>query len=164
VSDIPKHLDAGSDGSQEVSSKELNHELQIPIDGLPITKVVQGLAASKSRSMGGEVAANLIAGSFNQISQELYETKKELKVTRSKLDEKIENLSDCKQRVAVLEERVRAALRNRNLRNFSIFAGTSLIAIALQLENMSVSSYIIGLLGCLFIVFGWFSTDGEVKK
>jgi hypothetical protein len=114
--------------------------------------------------MGGEVAANLIAGSFNQISQELYETKKELKVTRSKLDEKIENLSDCKQRVAVLEERVRAALRNRNLRNFSIFAGTSLIAIALQLENMSVSSYIIGLLGCLFIVFGWFSTDGEVKK
>lgn len=166
MSDIPKPPDTGSDGSQEISKEMQATNFQSPMAGLPIARVVEGLAATRSKSMGGEIAAGLIAGSFTQISHELYETKQELKITRSTLEQKIENLSDYKQRAAVLEERVRSNSNSRHLRNLSIAVGTTLVGIAIEFlrNKMDNFSYITGALGFLLILLGWLSADKEASK
>ena len=166
MTEIPKPPDTGSDGSQEISKEIMAPKPQSPIDGLPITRVVEGLAATRSKSMGGEVAAGLIAGSFSQISHELQETKQEVKRIRTNFEETCEKLSDCRQRAAVLEERVLSTSRNRHLKNLSITAGTALIGISIEFlrNNLDKYSIITGGLGFLLILLGWLTSDGEVKK
>lgn len=166
MTEIPSPHDTGSDGSQKISNEVISLKHQSPTDGLPITKMVEGLAATRSKNMGGDVAAGLIAGSFSQLSHELCEAKQEEKRIRANFEEISEKLSDCKQRAAVLEERVRSTAQNKNLRNLSITAGTALVGFAIEFKRNDLNNYsiITGGLGFLLILFGWLSSDGEVKK
>jgi hypothetical protein len=134
-----------------------------PLEGLPIARAVEGLAATKARSMGGEVAAGLLAGCFQQVAHELEQTKEDLRTTRSDLDRTREDLSSWKQKAAVLQERVRAMAGGRHLKNLSLTAGTALVGFAVEFmrNNMKEVSYVLGGLGSLLILFGWLATGRE---
>lgn len=164
MTDIPTPEESGSDGTQKPATQELATP-ESPFGGLPITRVMEGLAASKSRSMGGEVAAGLIAGSFTQISHELQETKQDLRDTRSALDKAREDLSICKSRAAVLEERVESNLRGRHLRNLGIAVGTTMVGVGIELlkNDFNKYAYITFGLGVLLVLLGWFSIDNRGK-
>ena len=103
MTDIREPQETGSAGTQTVQPTEV---LVVPnqgsFDSLPITRAMEGLAATRSRSMGGEVAAGLIAGSFTQLSHELTETKGELKTTRHELKTAEQSLSDIRSQNATL--------------------------------------------------------------
>lgn len=167
MTEIPKPTDTGSAGTQLAGSGELVTVVkESPLTGLPISQRVEGLAATHSRSMGGEVAASLIAGSFTQLSHDLQATKQELSDTRQELKQTHGELSNAKTRVAVLEERVITTEREKHLKNFSITVGTVLIGIGIELyrNNLDRLGFIVGGLGLLLVFLGWFSRTGGAEK
>ena len=98
-----------------------------------------------------------------QMSYDLAEAKSELRTTRDALDLERNELSGCQMREAVLKERVSTGTRGRHRRNFTIFAGTSLIGIGIELNrNILVAlSLIVGGIGLLLILMGWFRQTPE---
>ena len=166
MTETPEPTETGSAGTQEIGTPaSLSVNQQSPLEGLPITRTVEGLAATHSRSMGGEVAANLLAGAFTQITHDLQETKQDLDSTQKKLEMTHEELSDYKTKTAVLQERVNITHKNRHLKNLSMTAGTILIALGVDLyrNDFDKSAYILGALGMLFILLGWFSKEGSAE-
>lgn len=160
MTDIPQPQDTGSSGTQQAGSSDLMPlDREGPLHGLFITQTIEGLAATRSRSMGGEVAANLLAGSFSQLSHDLHATKAELKATRDDLREKTDALSEMKTKAAVLQERVSAHDRERHLRNLSIAVGSALIGIGIELykNNFDKFGFTAGGIGVLLVFLGWFS-------
>ena len=166
MTEIHEPEDSGSSGTQE-RGKEISSAIntESPLYGLPITRTVEGLAATNSRSLGGEVAANLIAGSFTQISHELQQTKNDLKQVRNELNETKDELTDNKINSAILYERVNSLTSGRHLHNLSITAGTVLISIGIEFYRNSFEkiSFIISGLGSLLVLFGWLSHKKETK-
>lgn len=167
MTEIPKPTDTGSAGTQQTGTGEVVAIAKVgPFVGLPITQRVEGLVATHSKSMGGEVAANLIAGSFGQLSYDLQSTKQELSDSRRELKQVLGELSEAKTRSAVLEERASTAERDKHLKNLSITAGTALIGIGIELyrNNFDKFGYIVGGFGLLLVVLGWFSRKGGTEK
>lgn len=165
--DIPQPDETGSAGTQTTGTQqEILPVSSSPVEGLPIAEAVAGLAATKSRSMGGELAARLIDGSFRQVSYDLRETQRELRETRQRLSGVQEELSKCKTKAAVLTERIRAHARGRHLKNLSVMVGTVLVGIGVEAyrNNLTKSSLLIGVLGVLLMLFGWLSTGGEAEQ
>ena len=167
MTDVPQPQDTGSSGTQQAASPELSIvERGSPLHGLLITQTVEGLAATRSRSMGGEVAASLLAGSFSQLSFDLQATRNELKEVREDLSRKAEEFSDIKTKAAVLQERVTAHERDRHLRNLSIAVGTILIGVGIELfkNNFDKFGLIAGGMGVLLVFLGWFSKKEGAEK
>ncbi len=167
MNEIPKPTETGSAGTQQAGTSALvTVTEESPLSGLPITQRVEGLAASHPRSMGGEVAANLIAGSFSQLSHDLQTTRDELNSTRGELKQALTDLSDIRIRAAVLEERANAAERDKHLKNLSIATGTILIGIGIELyrNNFDKFGFIVGGLGLLLVILGWFTRKGGAEK
>lgn len=164
MSQIPIPQDTGSAGTQEALASELVRvDKESPFKGLPITQKIEGLAATHSRSMGGEVAANLLAGSFAQLSHDLQSTRQELTDTRGQLGRAQSDLSKASLKCAVLEDRATTDTHNRYLKNFCIFAGTTFLGIGIELykSNFEKFGYIIFAIGALLLVLGWIPPRGR---
>lgn len=111
MSEVPIPQDSGSAGTQETLAGELVRvNKESPLKGLPIAQRIEGLAATHSRSMGGDLSASLIAGSFAQLSADLELTRKELTDTREQLRQSQADLSKANQMCAVFEDRERWCL------------------------------------------------------
>ena len=169
MTEIPEPEETGSTGEQqpETETAELiPPSPENPFQSFPIEQTVRGLAATKARSMGGEVAANLIAGTFTQLSNDYGEAKSELGAVRQALDSTRSELSICQIREAVLKERVSTYAQGRHLRNVTIVVGTSLLGIGFELNrnNADVLSLLAGGMGLLLIVMGWFWLRSEPKQ
>jgi len=166
MSEIPEPKDTGSAGTQAPSTSEVLPAVsESPLEGLPLARAVEGLAATRPRSIGGKATSTLLAGSFAHLSQELQATKSDLHQTRNELNSAREELSTCKMRAAVLAERIRAHARGRHLKNVSITVGTALIGLAIPLFRNDLGKFalVVGCLGVLLISLGWFSTGGEAE-
>ncbi|MDE0392412.1 MAG: hypothetical protein OXI57_10115 [Rhodospirillales bacterium] len=164
MTDIPKVEDSGAAGTQEATSRALVLEEQkTPFGQTPIADTIQGLASSNARSMGGAVVANLLSGSFSQVSFELQDAKRDLQNTRGKLEEVRDELSRSKTRVAVLEERVSNTNRQKHLRNIAIAGGSILFGLAVQLgsDELGVLPFLLGGIGLVFVLMGWFWPSRE---
>jgi hypothetical protein len=164
--EIPVPEETGSSGTQLIGTGEVfSIAKESPLEGLPIVQAVEGLVATRSRCFGGEVGTTLLAGSFAQLSYDLQTTKRELNNTREELKRTNGELSDYKIRVAVLQERVIAYLRERLLKNLSITIGTALVVIGMGLYRNNLKyDYIVSGLGALLLIFGWFSKPREARK
>jgi len=167
VSDIPKPTDTGSAGIQQPGTvTALVAEPSHPLEGLPISQRLEGLAAARPRSMGGEIAATLVAGSFTQLSNELIETRRDLQDTRRELQSSHNTLAECREKSAVLTEKVNANSRDRHLRNLCIAVGTALIGFGIELarNKLEAVGYLLGGVGCLLLIFSWFFVPKEAEK
>lgn len=165
--EIPKPTDTGSAGTQNAAATDSAAPSALaPFEGLPISRRVEGLAASRPRSMGGEVAAGLIAGSFTQLSQELTDARDDLKTTRSHIRELNDALLECRERAAVLAERVKSFARDRHLRNLCIVVGTALVGLGLDLlrSTLKMPGWICISSGAVLLIFGWFFGPKEDDK
>jgi hypothetical protein len=163
VTHVPEPLNTGSAGTQKEGSVELVPAAQeSPWGSLPMAQTVGGLAATRARSLGGEVASALLAGSFAQLSYDLQETKRELSTARQQLDETRIELSGSRTEAAVLHERVGTASKTKHFRNLGITVGAMLIGIGVDLYRNGIYALasILCLLGALLILVGWFSTAG----
>jgi len=166
MTEIPFIKDSGSLGTQEPGKDKISiMDQKDPLEGLPISKAVYGIASARPRSIGGEVAANLISGSFAQLSYELQESKNELKNYKEELNETKTELFNWKEKAAVYKERLSFDSRIRHLKNLGIASGSIMLGLSVDFmrNDQSKLSYIIGMLGLLLISFGWFSTRKEAN-
>lgn len=124
-----------------------------------MAETLYGLAASKSKSMGGEVSAQLIAAAFGNQTRDLDDTKLELTKTRKKLDDTNAELSSAKANNAVLRERLDNLGAIRHAKNLAIAIGTLLLGQGFKFIVDSLVPFGVGLfvVGALMIVLAWFS-------
>ena len=160
---IPSPQDTGTTGTQKQTSDSVSLvESPQPLKGLPIADAVTGLASTHSRSLGGEVAASLLASSFTQISHELQYAKLQVKDLTIELKTSEQEKHDWKEKALVLQERVEANQAIRKLGNISITLGTALVGIGIELYRNKLEgvSYLCAAIGGGLILLGWFSGRG----
>lgn len=163
LTDIPVSENKGSSGGQ-MSPKD-GHEIIEKPPFQDMSQVVQGLAANKSKSFGGEIGASLLAGSFTQMANDLESKNIEIKEIRVSLENKYEELHKWKQRASVLEERVNANGKIRTLGNIAITLGTALVGISIELYRnaLTAPSFVVAAIGVSLIMLGWFTGIGGKK-
>ncbi len=165
ITSVPEVEDTGSSGDQQESSTELILPKQdTPFE--PITEAINGLAASNTRSMGGEATARLIAADFQHMTNTLRETKGDLKEAQRELSEKQTELSECRVDKAILNERVSSASSGRHLRNLSIAVGTFLLGIAIDHSQNGIETlpWFVGIVGFILVITGWFWPSPEAQN
>ena len=136
MADIPEIKNAGSTGEQKDTPGDLIiPDSTNPFQRQPLVETVQGLAATRFRSMGGEAAANLISASFTHFANELAATKSELESTRQTLNSTRAELAQCQAKIGILKERVLSNSDGRHLRNVAMVGGTALLGIAIEFSR-----------------------------
>ena len=160
--EIPKTDDSGSLGTQE-QDKVTDVQVVTPTEGLPIVDTVKGLASGHSRSLGGEVAAGLIAGSFRQMEHSMNELRSENQELRNKLEASEKQLLQEKVKSAVLEERIRSFSRERRNNNLSITLGVALIGLSTNVwaNELKLLAFILAVVGIVLLISGWLSPRGK---
>lgn len=160
---VPEPSDTGVKGVQTLDQSTQSISESPPLSELPLARRIEGLASTHARSMGGEVSAALIAGAMNQIAQDHGEIKNELSSCRGLIDTMRSQLSDCRERKAVIEERLRNERNNKHLRNLAITIGTALIGVAIELysNDFIKESVIVFALGAILLVLGWLTGFGS---
>lgn len=163
---VPDPPQTPSASGQEARQGDSDLVLAEPLTELPIARTISGLASTHSRSMGGEFSAALIAGATSQIAHELSSVKAAQAQTQLKLETAQEKLSAANIENAVLRERIESDKGARHLRNFAIFAGTTLLAAAIQLGNINQKTYAVaaGVGGIVLVLLGWFIIPARRKS
>ena len=160
MTEVPKPRDSGVSGTQEVGADNTT-ALQVipPMQSVTMTQAIEGLAASRPRSLGGDVSAAFIAAAMSQMSQELQATRGSLREKEERLQVLSDELTQVKVRNASLTSHLGVAGKTQRLRQFSIFAGTAILGISVDLfknENMSLA-LLTAAIGIGLLVFGWLS-------
>lgn len=164
MSNPPVPDETGASGTQIAGSQgSLSLDTTPPTSGLPITHVLDGLAATRARSLGGEVAANLLAGSFSQLAHDLEVNRADLRTRDEQLRNVQQDLGNANVTIAILRERVGAIGRLQKIKQISIFGGTVLMGIAIDLykNNLEKISYILGALGLVLFLAAWIIRGDE---
>jgi len=161
--DIPEPTESGSTGAQREGSVEIVPSAsESPLVGLPITQALEGLAASKSRSLGGELPSALIVASFRERTNDLQIARQDLTRSREEVRTTREQLFEARTRIAVLEERVTAYTRERHLKIVSVAIGTFLLTSGFEAFKQNIPFLIVfGILGLVLILLGWFYKQGR---
>ncbi|MCX7156293.1 MAG: hypothetical protein NTW45_07620 [Rhodocyclales bacterium] len=165
--DIPNPLLTGSTGTQQpVDGPVVLPEPYNPLAGLPLAQRVEGLAATHARNLGGEVAATLIAGSFSQLSDDLRIQREQNAEQLAKTSRLQDDLTTYRTQTAVLEERLRAVERTQSVKQVAVFAGTAMLAVAVDLYKgqLDALAAIVAVLGAGLLVFSWFTGHGGTSK
>lgn len=168
IPDPPPQPDGIQTGSQQVRQEEQTDEQLKSLsarsmEGLTLASTIEGLAATRSRQLGGDVAASLIAGYSTHMAGELLEAKQEIVRLRSENSGLNDRASSTEKKCAVLTERLYGESRSRHLRNISISVGTGLLALSVELLRNEQSTYstIVCGVGLLMIGLGWFAAPRE---
>lgn len=164
--DIPHPLDTGSSGTQTPTGDEVTLlEASSPFRGVPIAQAIEGLAATKARSLGGDVGATLLAGSFTQLTHDLETTRRALRLKENDFQRVTNELATSTTHAAVLDERLGSISRNQRIRQLAVFAGTALAGVAIDLwkSDMTKVAAIVGVLGVALLLFGALTPTGGAK-
>ena len=161
---IPNPSDTGSSGTQELGHQELVPS--VPIGGLPMVQRFSGLAAARSKNMGGEVVATLVTGILEQLSFDLQETKRELSATRKELDDTRRQLAARETEIAVLRSKLAVSTKSKNLRELNLVLGAGLLGVGIDLYRSSLRGLaaIVGVIGLILLLFGWLSGRGGEEE
>jgi len=164
--EIPIPDKSGGSGKQIVCISTSDFQEANPLEGLHITKTINGLASTHSRSLGGEVTSALIAGVTKQLASDFSELKQKYLYLSNNFDSQRNELEKTRILKAVLVERINSEGRNKHLRNLSITIGTSLIGTGILLSRSGLDRYSYGAygFGAFLLLLGWFSGPKEVKE
>jgi len=157
MSDLPVPSESGVSGTQ-VAGPIMEHlsAQPTPTHGLLMAETMDFLAATRSRNLGGEIGARLLSASFAEISHNLTVTREDLRERDDQLRNTQNDLGNAKATIAVLRERVGAIGRVQHLKQLSVFAGTVLMGVAIDLykSNIEKTSYLLGTVGLILLIAG----------
>lgn len=156
-----------SGGSDEQTQGTGNGELitSKTFEGLHMVHTINGLAATHSKSLGGEVASTLLAGMTQQMSNDYQELKFKFEKLSEKYEEQRNVLEETRTDKAVLKNTINSERQNKHLRNFAITIGTGFMSTGIFLGRTQIDFYSVGTfgVGALFLLLGWFTGPKEVK-
>ncbi|WP_085297051.1 hypothetical protein [Cognaticolwellia mytili] len=161
MNEIPNVDNKGSEGAQVAESKNLDVTDSPPFNDM--SQVVQGLAANHTKSLGGELASKLLAGSFTQLTKDLNESRKDVIKLRNKLDAKSSECQDWKETAIKRLEKLKASSRVRKIGMVSITIGATVIGIGVELykNKFNTIAIVLSALGALLLLIGWFADLGD---
>ena len=161
-SELPQPPITGSSGTQEPATAQEVVVLKAdpPLAGLPLAETVQGLAATRARSFGGEIGAQLVAGSFTHISLELQSTKQELRDVQRELKKSNADLAGEQMKNATLQERLVGLSRSKHFGQAGVLIGTIVLGVGFDMVRGTQQMLGLGLslLGVILILVSWFAS------
>lgn len=162
---VPVPDDSGASGLQKEEQDGQALTPAKPFSEHHIADAIEGIAASNTRALGGEVGSALVAAATRQLVADNENLRAENRDIKSKYDSQRDLLEQHRTKSAVLEERLRSDGRNRHLRNLAITVGVGLIGIGINLGRTQIDAYSIGAIvgGVLLTVLGWFAGPREVE-
>lgn len=158
MTEIPVPDETGVAGTQRPGTNDpALFDATPPLHGLPMTQVIEGLAASRPRSFGGEVPAALVAGAVTHLSHDLRDAQRMAQAKDEQLQRAQKELAMANVTIAKLSERLGATKGTQRLKQFCIFVGTALLGLSVDLfkNNLETPAYLIGALGGALLAFGW---------
>jgi hypothetical protein len=159
--------DSGSAGTQERGTPAIaSIQLGPALEGLPMLQAMAGLAATRSRALGGEIAAGLLVGAFQQTAKDCQDLKRELNATRDRLEQRSQALADSQTEVAVLRVRLAEGSSERHIRNLLITVGTFLIGLGIDTYRSRgyTGAIVFCGLGATLVLVGWFAQPGRAPR
>jgi hypothetical protein len=164
---IPSPDKSGGSGKQVAGDDTTEFQKANPLEGLPMARTINGLAATHSRSLGEEVTSALIAGATTQLACDYRELKERHSDLSARFDAQRFELEEARTQKAILKERIRAEGQNKHLRNLCITIGTSLIGTGILLTRLDSDWHYYSAaygFGLLLLFFGWLSGAKEAKE
>ncbi len=160
---IPDNSGASDKQTSGTSNGEL--VLSKPLEGLHMAQVIDGLASSHSKSLGGDVASALLAGATTQLASDYQEQKLKFYELSQKFEKQRDILEETRTENAVLKHTINSDRENKHLRNFAITMGTGLIGTGIFLSRSQLDNYAWGAygIGAILVYLGWFTGPKEVK-
>ena len=162
---IPIPDTSGSTGDQTSNTGTAQLIEARPLDGLHMARAMDGLAESHSKSLGGGVAAALLAATTNQMACDYQELKQKLRELSDKHEKQRDELDETKTANAVFKQIINSDRQNKHFRNFAIAMGTGLIGTGIFLSRSELDNYAYGAygIGLILLIVGWFTGPKEVK-
>lgn len=159
--DIPSPANSGSDGKQkesEVSGQEVARTSSIR--ELPIADAIQGITSINSRAFGSETSTALLTGIARHYTSELQRERDEVQRLRVVNEGLARDVSDYKEKVGRLEERIAAYASQRHLKNAGVAVGSFLLSYAINsfIEKKYGLGAAASSIGLVLLVLVWFSS------
>lgn len=155
MAQVPSVSSDSTSGTQTVGPPLVYSVIAPPMQAATVPDAIDGLIATHSRNLGGDVSARLIAASMRQTSNQLdsaYET-----IATQASDLKVANsvITDLKVENASLTTKLNEVIGSNRLRQITTFVGTALLGMAVDLykNGLIPSSLLLGLLGLGLLVF-----------
>ena len=166
MSDVPEPTPSGVDGNQARGSSLVSAIPSPPMQSTVVADAVDGLVATHSRNMGGDVAAKLLAASMRQTSDQLASAHQIIADRDAEIRRCHAESSDLKIQVASLSERMSGLQSTYRAKGFCTFVGTALLGLAIELykQKLTTPSVVVGALGLALLVFVLLPHTGGTKK
>lgn len=158
MDEIPNPVESGVAGTQVAGvASNLPSEVMPPLHGVPMSDVIEGLAATRPRSLGAEAPAALIAAAVSDLSRDLRIAQRVAQEKDDEVRQVSRELSTARERLATLNERLGATHGTQKMKQFCIFVGTVMLSVGIDLykSNLANLSYLVGILGAGLLFFGW---------
>lgn len=154
---IPYPTNPGSSGLQKQEQQATAVNTSAPFAQNHLATAIEGIAASSTRALGGEVGSAMVAAATRQLVSDNEQLRAENRDLRSRYDTQRNDLEDSRTKAAVLRERLSAEGRNRHLRNLSITIGVGLFGIGLNMARTEIDAASIGamVVGVVLGLLGW---------
>ncbi|WP_267094508.1 hypothetical protein [Xanthomonas sacchari] len=155
MSDVPDPTASGVDGTQARGSALVPTSVAPPMQSTVVADAVDGLVATHSRNLGGDVAAKLLAASMRQTSDQLASAHHIIAEKDSQIHKlHIEN-STLKIKAAGQSEKINSLQGTYRAKAVATFVGTALLGVAIDLYKSGTgpASVITALLGAGLLVF-----------
>ncbi|MES2669918.1 MAG: hypothetical protein V4673_05775 [Pseudomonadota bacterium] len=166
MSDIPKISAAGGDGSQVIGTSLVPSDAAPPLQAASVPDAIDGLIATHSRNLGGDVAARLLAASMRDTSNQLAAAHQKISDFQNELKEANIKITELRVEAAQLTARLREILGNNRVKQAATFVGTALLGLAVDLyKNALVAPasllFIFGFCLLIFVVLPFGGRDNS---
>ncbi|MGS1121756.1 hypothetical protein [Rhodanobacter sp. UC4436_H3] len=155
MSEIPKAISTGVDGTQSQGSALVPTAIAPPMQVATVPDAIDGLLATHSRNLGGDVAARLLAASMRDTSNQLAAAHQTISERNAEARSTAETMTSLRIEIAQLKERLSQAHSSSRTKSICTFVGTALLGVAIDLfkNNLTNAAVLIGLLAAGLLLF-----------
>lgn len=155
MSEVPDPTSTGVEGTQTQGLAVVPATLAPPMQISSVPDAIDGLLATHSRNLGGDVAARLLAASMRHTSNQLAAAHETISIKNSEEKAAIETITKLKVEIAELGGRLKQIQGASRTGSVCTFVGTALLGVAIDLykSNVSVGAVLTGLLGVALLLF-----------
>lgn len=145
----PAENDNGASGDQQPGSAGNVAPTPPPLVADQLPRAFMMVIAESPEFFGGPQLAPVMSAMISDASFDKVQARTSVNAIQSKLDSKIAELSDWKEKHARLEERLEAAATLGTMQKFCTFFGTAAVGFAIELykSNYTTFSMLLGLFG-----------------
>lgn len=155
MSEVPDSTASGVDGTQARGLSLVPTSVAPPMQSSVVADAIEGLVATHSRNLGGDVAAKLLAASMRQTSDQLAGAHHAISVKDTEIQRLSSLVASLQSQIAGQSERIVGLQSTFRAKAIATFVGTALLGVAIDLYKSGIvpASVLTTLLGIGLFVF-----------